>query len=83
MDAELVAAQLTPRGFAVAGVAVRSNDVSLVLRLKQRERAAKNERYGDRFGLIGTPAAIMEQIVHAEALPRPHYYRLGAVPSGS
>lgn len=37
-----------------------SNDVSILIAANQRELAAKQERYGDKFDLIGTPDAIVE-----------------------
>jgi F420-dependent oxidoreductase-like protein len=38
----------------------RSNDVGILIGANERELAAKKERYGDRFDLIGTPDVIVE-----------------------
>jgi F420-dependent oxidoreductase-like protein len=38
----------------------RSNHASILIAASERELAAKKERYGDRFNLIGTPEAIVE-----------------------
>jgi alkanesulfonate monooxygenase SsuD/methylene tetrahydromethanopterin reductase-like flavin-dependent oxidoreductase (luciferase family) len=38
----------------------RSNDVSILIGESERELAAKKDRYGDKFGLVGTPDAIIE-----------------------
>ena len=38
----------------------RSNDVGILIAANERELAAKKERYGDKFDLIGTPDAIIE-----------------------
>ena len=38
----------------------RSNDVSILIAANGRELAAKKERYGDTFNLIGTPDQIIE-----------------------
>lgn len=38
----------------------RSNDVGLLIAANERELAAKKERYGEKFDLIGTPDAILE-----------------------
>ncbi len=38
----------------------RSNDVGILIAADERELAAKKERYGADFGLVGTPDAIVE-----------------------
>ena len=38
----------------------RSNDASILIAANERELAAKKERYGDKFDLIGTPDQIIE-----------------------
>ncbi len=38
----------------------RSNDVGILIAANERELAAKKERYGDNFNLIGTPEQILE-----------------------
>ena len=38
----------------------RSNDVGILIATNQHELAAKKERYGDKFDLVGTPDAIIE-----------------------
>jgi F420-dependent oxidoreductase-like protein len=38
----------------------RSNDVSILIAANERELAAKKERFGDKFSLIGTPEQIVE-----------------------
>jgi len=38
----------------------RSNDVSILIASNERELAAKKERYGDKFSLVGTPDAIID-----------------------
>lgn len=38
----------------------RSNDASLLIAATERELAAKKERYGDTFDLIGTPEQVLE-----------------------
>jgi F420-dependent oxidoreductase-like protein len=38
----------------------RSNDVGILIAANERELAAKKERYGEKFDLIGTPDAIIE-----------------------
>ena len=42
------------------GVIPRSHDVSLLIAPNQKELAAKKERHGDRFDLVGTPDEILE-----------------------
>ena len=38
----------------------RSNDVGILIAANERELAAKKERYGEKFDLVGTPEAIVE-----------------------
>jgi alkanesulfonate monooxygenase SsuD/methylene tetrahydromethanopterin reductase-like flavin-dependent oxidoreductase (luciferase family) len=38
----------------------RSNDVGILIAANDRELAAKKQRYGDEFDLVGTPDAIIE-----------------------
>jgi len=38
----------------------RSNDVGILIAANERELAAKKQRYGDTFDLIGTPEQILE-----------------------
>jgi alkanesulfonate monooxygenase SsuD/methylene tetrahydromethanopterin reductase-like flavin-dependent oxidoreductase (luciferase family) len=38
----------------------RSNDVGILIGANQRELAAKKERHGDKFDLVGTPDQIVE-----------------------
>jgi alkanesulfonate monooxygenase SsuD/methylene tetrahydromethanopterin reductase-like flavin-dependent oxidoreductase (luciferase family) len=38
----------------------RSNDVGILIAANERELAAKKDRYGDNFDLIGTPEQIIE-----------------------
>jgi len=38
----------------------RSNDASILIAFSERELAAKKERYGDTFHLMGTPDQIIE-----------------------
>ena len=38
----------------------RSNDVGILIAPNERELAAKKERYGDKFDLVGTPEAIVD-----------------------
>jgi alkanesulfonate monooxygenase SsuD/methylene tetrahydromethanopterin reductase-like flavin-dependent oxidoreductase (luciferase family) len=38
----------------------RSNDLSILIASDERELAAKKERFGDRFTLMGTPEMILE-----------------------
>jgi F420-dependent oxidoreductase-like protein len=38
----------------------RSNDVGILIAANEQELAAKKARYGDNFGLVGTPEAIVE-----------------------
>ena len=38
----------------------RSNDVAILIAADERELAAKKERYGEDFGLVGTPDMIIE-----------------------
>ncbi len=43
-----------------ANAVTRSNDVSILIASNERELATKKERYGEKFGLIGTPDEIVE-----------------------
>ena len=38
----------------------RSNDIGILIAANERELAAKKERYGDKFDVIGTPDAVIE-----------------------
>ena len=38
----------------------RSNDIGILIAANERELAAKRERYGDEFDVIGTPDAVIE-----------------------
>ena len=38
----------------------RSNDLSILIAADERELAAKKERYGEKFRLVGTPEAIID-----------------------
>jgi F420-dependent oxidoreductase-like protein len=38
----------------------RSNDIGILIAANERELAAKKERYGDRFDLIGTPDQVID-----------------------
>jgi len=38
----------------------RSNDVGILIASSERELAAKKERHGDKFDLVGTPDQILE-----------------------
>jgi F420-dependent oxidoreductase-like protein len=40
----------------------RSNDVGILIGRNEAELAKKKERYGERFGLVGTPEAIVDGI---------------------
>jgi F420-dependent oxidoreductase-like protein len=41
---------------------IRSNDVGILIARDEHELAAKKERYGDRYSLVGTPEAIIDGI---------------------
>ncbi|MGI9149366.1 MAG: TIGR03560 family F420-dependent LLM class oxidoreductase [Chloroflexota bacterium] len=39
---------------------IRSNDLSILIASNERQLAAKKDRYGDKFNLVGTPDEIIE-----------------------
>src|SRR5262249_15906871 len=46
----------------------RSNHVSIMIASNERELAAKRERYGDDFDVIGTPEGVVESLQRYEQI---------------